>query len=76
MFFIKRNTSEFGPFDVNQIKSGYKSGNILKRDLIRHDKTNNYISIENFFELNNIELKQKEEGFSETFLNVVKFASR
>ena len=72
MFFIKRNTSEFGPFDVNQIKSGYKSGNILKRDLIRHDKTDNYISIEKFFELNNIELKQKEEGFSETFLNVVK----
>lgn len=75
MFYIKRNTTEFGPYDANQIQTAYISGNILKRDLIRHDKTDKFISVVQFLEMNNINIYQKEEQFSDVFSNVFKLQS-
>lgn len=75
MFYIKRNTQEFGPYDATQIESAYISGNILKRDLIRHDKTDNYISIVEFLDINSIHIQQEEEKFSDVLFNLLKLQS-
>ena len=75
MFFIKRNRNEFGPYNDKQIKLGYASGNILKRDLIRHDKTDKYISVVEFLKINKIQLKQNEESFLDVFFNLIKLKS-
>ena len=75
MFYIKRNTQEFGPYYAKQIESAYISGNILKRDLIRHDKTDNYISIVEFLDINSIHIQQEEEKFSDVLFNLLKLQS-
>ena len=75
MFYIKRNTNEFGPYDDKQIKHAYASGKILKRDLIRHQKTDKYISVDQFFKLNKINLNQTEESTIEVITNIIKLQS-
>ena len=75
MFYIKRNTEEFGPYNAKQVQSAYISGSILKRDLIRHDNTSKYISIAEFLEMNNIHIQQKEEHIGEVFFNLLKLQS-
>ena len=75
MFYIKRNTKEFGPYDDRQIKDAFISGSILKRDLIRHGKTDNYISVGEFLKINNLDLKQNEESLLEIIINILKLKS-
>ena len=75
MFYIKRNTKEFGPFNAENVKAACISGNILLRDLIRHEKTQKYITVAEFIELNNIQIQQTEERLGDVFLNIFKLQS-
>ena len=72
MFYIKRNDTEFGPFSSNQVKSAFVDGKILKRDLIRHNDTNNFISLSQFFKINNIYLEQREESVLDIIPDLLK----
>jgi len=72
MFYIKRNRKETGPFSSSQVKADCNSGNIILSDLIRHENTNKYITIDEFLKLNNIQIQQKEEHIGEVFLNIFK----
>ena len=62
MFYIKRNTKEYGPFSADKVKEGCDSGNIILRDLIRHENTQKYITIAEFLKLNNIQIQIKYEN--------------
>ena len=75
MFYIKRNTKEFGPFNAEKVKAGCNSGNIILRDLIRHENTQKYITIAEFIELNNIQIQQREERLGDVFFNIFKLQS-
>ena len=59
MFYIKRNTKEFGPFNAEKVKVACTLGNILLSDLIRHENTQKYITVAQFIELNNIQIPFK-----------------
>ena len=72
MFYIKRNTKEYGPFNADKVKAACNSGNIILRDLIRHENTQKYITIAEFLKLNNIQIQQTEERLSDVFLNIFK----
>jgi len=72
MFYIKRNTKEYGPFTASEVKADCNSGNIILSDLIRHENTHKYISINEFLKLNNIQIQQKKERIGEVFLNILK----
>ena len=72
MFYIKRNYEEYGPYSSNQIKEGYKNGEILKRDLIRHNKTNKYINVDEFLSLNNVSIRQNQESPNNILKNIFK----
>lgn len=72
MFYIKRNRKETGPFSSSQVKADCNSGNIILSDLIRHENTHKYITINEFLKLNNIQIQQKEERIGEVFLNILK----
>lgn len=72
MFFIKRNTAEFGPFTADQIKTAYLQGVILKRDCIRHENTSHFIAMREFFKLNNINIKQEQESVTNVLFNIFK----
>ena len=75
MFYIKRNTKEYGPFSADKVKEGCDSGNIILRDLIRHENTQKYITIAEFLKLNNIQIQQTEEQIDEVFFNIFKLQS-
>jgi RsiW-degrading membrane proteinase PrsW (M82 family) len=75
MFYIKRNTKEYGPFNADKVKADCNSGNILLRDLIRHENTQKYITIAEFLKLNNIQIQQTEEQIDEVFFNIFKLQS-
>ena len=75
MFYIKRNTIEYGPFSADKVKAGCDSGNIILRDLIRHENTQKYITIAEFLKLNNIQIQQTEEQIDEVFFNIFKLQS-
>lgn len=75
MFYIKRNTKEYGPFSADKVKEGCDSGNIILRDLIRHKNTQKYITIAEFLKLNNIQIQQTEEQIDEVFFNIFKLQS-
>jgi RsiW-degrading membrane proteinase PrsW (M82 family) len=75
MFYIKRNTKEFGPFNAEKVKAACISGNILLRDLIRHENTQKHITVAEFIELNNIQIQQTEERLGDVFLNIFKLQS-
>jgi len=75
MFYIKRNTIEYGPFSADKVKAGCDSGNIILRDLIRHKNTQKYITIAEFLKLNNIQIQQTEEQIDEVFFNIFKLQS-
>jgi RsiW-degrading membrane proteinase PrsW (M82 family) len=75
MFYIKRNTKEFGPFNAEKVKADCNSGNIILRDLIRHETTQKYITIAEFLKLNNIQIQQTEERLDDVFLNIFKLQS-
>ena len=75
MFYIKRNTKEFGPFNAEKVKAACNSGNIILRDLIRHENTQKYITIAEFIELNNIQIQQREERLGDVFFNIFKLQS-
>ncbi|MDC1505828.1 PrsW family glutamic-type intramembrane protease [Winogradskyella sp.] len=75
MFYIKRNTKEFGPFNADKVKAACVSGNILLRDLIRHENTQKHITVAEFIELNNIQIQQTEERIDEVFFNIFKLQS-
>ena len=75
MFYIKRNTKEYGPFNADKVKADCISGNILLRDLIRHENTQKYITIAEFLKLNNIQIQQTEERLGDVFLNIFKLQS-
>ena len=75
MFYIKRNTKEFGPFNAEKVKADCNSGNIILRDLIRHETTQKYITIAEFLKLNNIQIQQTEERLGDVFLNIFKLQS-
>jgi len=75
MFYIKRNTKEYGPFSADKVKEGCDSGNIILRDLIRHENTQKYITIAEFLKLNNIQIFQTEEQIDEVFFNIFKLQS-
>ena len=75
MFYIKRNTKEFGPFNAEKIRAACISGNILLRDLIRHENTQKYITVAEFIKLNNIQIQQTEEHLGDIFLNIFKLQS-
>jgi RsiW-degrading membrane proteinase PrsW (M82 family) len=75
MFYIKRNTIEYGPFNAEKVKADCISGNILLRDLIRHENTQKYITIAEFLKLNNIQIQQTEEQIDEVFFNIFKLQS-
>ena len=75
MFYIKRNTKEFGPFNAENVKAACISGNILLRDLIPLEKTQKYITVAEFIELNNIQIQQTEERLGDVFLNIFKLQS-
>ena len=75
MFYIKRNTKEYGPFNADKVKADCNSGNILLRDLIRHENTQKYITIAEFLKLNNIQIQQTEERLDDVFLNIFKLQS-
>ena len=75
MFYIKRNTKEFGPFNAEKVKAACNSGNIILRDLIRHENTQKYITIAEFLKLNNIQIQQTEEQIDEVFFNIFKLQS-
>ena len=72
MFFIKRNTTEFGPYSAEQIKKAFLKGSILLKDSIRHENTANYITVKEFLKLNNLQLKQEQESLSDILLNIFK----
>ena len=75
MFYIKRNTKEFGPFNAEKVKVACTLGNILLSDLIRHENTQKYITVAQFIELNNIQIQQTEERLGDVFLNIFKLQS-
>ena len=75
MFYIKRNNIEYGPFNAEKVKADCISGNILLRDLIRHENTQKYITIAEFLKLNNIQIQQTEERLDDVFLNIFKLQS-
>ena len=72
MFYIKRNKKESGPFNSSQVKAYCNSGNVILSDLIRHENTHKYITINEFLKLNNIQIQQKKERIGEVFLNILK----
>ena len=75
MFYIKRNTKEFGPFNADKVKAGCNRGNIILHDLIRHENTQKYITIAEFLKLNNIQIQQTEERLGDVFLNIFPICS-
>ena len=75
MFYIKRNTKEYGPFNADKVKAACNSGNIILKDLIRHENTQKYITIAEFLKLNNIQIQRTEEGLGDVFLNIFKLQS-
>lgn len=75
MFYVKRNTKEFGPFNADKVKAACISGNILLSDLIRHENTQKHISVAEFIALNNIQIQQTEERLGDVFLNIFRLQS-
>jgi RsiW-degrading membrane proteinase PrsW (M82 family) len=57
------------------VKAACNSGNIILRDLIRHENTQKYITIAEFIELNNIQIQQREERLGDVFFNIFKLQS-
>ena len=72
MFYIRRNTKEYGPLSAEKVKVGCISGKIHLLDLIRHENTQKYIPVNEFLELNNIQIQQEEEQLSDVFFNFFK----
>ena len=75
MFYIKRNTKEYGPFNADKVKAACNSGEIILSDFIRHENTQKYITVAEFLKLNNIQIKQIEEQIDDVFLNIFKLQS-
>lgn len=70
MFYIKRNIEEFGPYNSQQIKQSFADGTLLKKDLIRHQNTDKYITVFEFLRINNLRVSQNEERIVDLFKNV------
>lgn len=75
MFYIKRNDNQLGPYTGEQVKLFYSRGDLLSKDQIRHEKTQEFISVDHFLKFNNIFLVQRKESILDVFSNLTKVFS-
>jgi RsiW-degrading membrane proteinase PrsW (M82 family) len=72
MFIIKRDNNEFGPFSSSQVIKLYTEGRILSKDIIRHENTDQFISVIQFLEHNNLNISQETENITSVIGNLFK----
>jgi len=72
MFYLKRQNKEYGPYESSQIISYYHEGDILDKDLLRHDSTDKFISVAEFIVFNNLRINPKREKLQDIILNLFK----
>ena len=61
MYYINRNSKDFGPFKESAIIDAFQRGVVLKKDLIRKEGYSNYLLVEEFLKMYSIKVKEPAE---------------